>query len=121
MNLDTRWPLAALPVTAFDPWFAGRVALYDLAVIVDAEPAHAPSRAAMVCDALRSLPAGDCARALLCLDASGAAAVVVGVMVGAVLRAESERQPHAFCCGPTRKVAASLMLRGIVTVRAGAA
>jgi len=121
MDLDARWPLAALPVTAFDPWLAGRVALYDLAAIVDAEPAHAPSRAAMVCDALRSLPAGDRARALRSLDASGAAAVVVGVMVGAVLRAESERQSHAFCYGPTRKVAASLMLRGIVTVRAGVA
>lgn len=122
IDLDTRWPLAALPITSHDPWLAGRVAVYDLAAIVDAEPARAPSRAAMVCVALRSLSSADMLRTLNALDMSGSAAVVVGVLVGAVLRMESARQSHALCCGAdARRMSPSLAFDGLVTTRAGAA
>jgi len=122
IDLDTRWPLAALPVLSHDPWFAGRVAVYDLAAIADAEPARAASRAALVWDGLRSLSAADRSRVCTALDASGSAAVVVGVLVGAVLRMESARQSHALCCGAdARRMPPSLAFRGVITMRAGAA
>lgn len=122
IDLDARWPLAALPVTAFDPWLAGRVALYDLAAIVDTRSIASPALAALVCDGLRAVPSADLPRVLRALDASGSAAVVVGVLVGAVLRMESERISHTFCCGAdARRMSPSLAFGGVVTVRAGAA
>ena len=122
IDLDTRWPLAAIPVHAFDPWLAGRVAVYDLAACVDAGAMASPALAALVCDGLRAVPSADLPRVLRALDDAGSAAVVVGVLVGAVLRMERDRLAHAFCCGAdVRRMPASLALKGVVTVRAGAA
>lgn len=118
-----RWPLVAPAALSFDPWRAGRVCVYDLGARIGVEQIErAPADAAMLVAALRAVPAGDLRDVLATLDEMGAAATVVGILVGAVLRAEGERLSHAFCCavGP-RTLAPSLALRGIVTVRAGVA
>lgn len=121
IDLDTRWPLAALPIPSHDPWLCIRVAVYDLAAVVDAEPAHAPSLAALVWDGLRSLPTADRSRVCAALDASGSAAVVVGVLVGAVLRMESARVGHMLCCGgDARRMPPSLAFRGMDLARGAA-
>ena len=122
MTLDARWPLPALPIPSHDPWRCVRLAVYDLACVADLDPAHAPSLAALVCDGLRSLPRADLPRVLRALDAAGAAAPVVGILVGAVLRMESARQSHALCCGAdARRMSPSLAFDGLTTTRAGAA
>ena len=121
IDLDTRWPLAAIPIPSHDPWLCIRVAVYDLAAVVDAEPAHAPSLAALVWDGLRSLPTADRSRVCAALDASGSAAVVVGVLVCAVLRMESARVGHMLCCGgDARRMPPSLAFRGMDLARGAA-
>ncbi len=122
IDLDTRWPLAALPVPAYDSWRCVRLAVYDLACVADLDPAHAPSLAALVCEGLRAQPRADLPRVLAALDAAGCAVSVVGILVGAVLRMESARQSHALCCGAdARRMSPSLAFDGLVTTRAGAA
>lgn len=122
IDLDTRWPLAALPIASHDPWRCIRLAVYDLACVADLDPAHAPSLAALVCEGLRAQPRADLPRVLATIDASGCAAPVVGILVGAVLRMESARQSHALCCGAdARRMSPSLAFDGLVTTRAGAA
>ena len=122
IDLDTRWPLAALPVLSYDPWRCIRLAVYDLACVADLDPAHAPSLAALVCEGLRAQPRADLPRVLATIDAAGCAAPVVGILVGAVLRMESARVAHALCCGAdARRMSPSLVFDGLVTTRAGAA
>ncbi len=122
IDLDTRWPLAALPVPSHDPWRCVRLAVYDLACVADLDPAQAPSLAALVCEGLRAQPRADLPRVLATIDAAGCAAPVVGILVGAVLRMESARQSHALCCGAdARRMPPSLAFRGVITLRAGAA
>ena len=126
MTLDARWPLPALPIPSHDPWRCVRLAVYDLACVADLDPAHAPSLAALVCDGLRSLPRADLPRVLRALDAAGAAAPVVGILVGAVLHMESARVAHMFCPGAenveraVRAMSPAMVFRDL-SVRAGAA
>ena len=126
MILDARWPLPALPIPSHDPWRCVRVAVYDLACVADLDPARAPSLAALVCDGLRSLPRADLPRVLRALDAAGAAAPVVGILVGAVLHMESARVAHMFCPGAenveraVRAMSPAMVFRDL-SVRAGAA
>jgi len=122
IDLDTRWPLAALPVPSHDPWRCVRLAVYDLACVADLDPAQAPSLAALVCEGLRAQPRADLPRVLATIDAAGCAAPVVGILVGAVLRLEGARVGHMLCCGASdRGRQPALALRGVITTRAGAA
>ena len=122
IDLDTRWPLPALPITSHDPWRCVRLAVYDLACVADLDPAQSPSLAALVCGGLRAQPRADLPRVLASLDAAGAAAACVGVLVGAVLRLESARVGHMLCCGANdRGRQPALALRGVITMRAGVA
>jgi hypothetical protein len=119
--LDLRWPLATPALAQRDPWLCVRVSVYDLAAVVDTDPAHAPSLAALACEGLRSLPPDDRARVCAALEASGSAAVVVAVLVGAVLRLESARVGHLICCGAdARRVSPALALRGLECARGAA-
>ena len=126
MTLDARWPLPALPIPSHDPWRCVRLAVYDLACVADLDPAHAPSLAALVCEGLRAQPRADLPRVLASLDAAGAAAPVVGILVGAVLHMESARVAHMFCPGAenveraVRAMSPAMVFRDL-SVRAGAA
>ena len=103
--LDARWPLPALPST--DPArrlaLSIRGAIYDLGAVAGVEGARgvigAPRDAFLLLRGVAGLCRGDRTNVLRALDMAGIAAGVVGILVGAVLRAETERQSHALCCG----------------------
>lgn len=104
MNLDTRWPLAALPVDCGRYHALSiRGALYDLAACVAlGRPGADPGLVVTLCRALAGLPPSERALVLASLSHAGITNTLVAVLIGAVMRAERERVDHAWCCDAGR-------------------